>query len=97
MYTAEALKSYRSLDSYAPYHTGHVQTVLDTYNGIHSSIPSPGFCTKGESHEVPVHEKWDHVSFGAHSLSRPVHYYKIAVRVCMLHNVACYSLLYLLL
>ena len=26
MYFAEALKSYRSLDSYAPYHAAHVQT-----------------------------------------------------------------------
>jgi predicted transcriptional regulator len=28
MYIAEALKSYRSLDSYAPYHAAHVQTVV---------------------------------------------------------------------
>ena len=28
MYTAEALKSFRSHDSYALYHTTHVQTVM---------------------------------------------------------------------
>ena len=40
----------------------------------------------------------DHVSFRVHSLSRPVYYYKIRVcvrvsiriRVCVLHNAACY-------
>ena len=28
IYTAETLKSYRSRDSYAPYHAAHVQTVV---------------------------------------------------------------------
>ena len=39
---------------------------------------------------------WDDVSFGAHSLSRPVYYYKIGVcvriRVCVLHNAVCYRI-----
>ena len=39
----------------------------------------------------------DYVSFGVHNLHRPVHYYKIGVRVCVLHNAACYILLSLLL
>jgi len=32
MYTAETLKSYRSLDSYAPYHAAHVQTVVTVWS-----------------------------------------------------------------
>ena len=32
MYTTESMKAYKSLDSYALYHAGHVQTVL--YHGV---------------------------------------------------------------
>ena len=65
----------------------------------------------GEKHDISrlelrVHNykldiEVDHISFGAHILSRPVHYYiigvMVTVRVCVLHNAACYVLLSLLL
>ena len=58
----------------------------------YSQIPPPK-----RTHGLCFVETGDHVSFGADSLSGPVHSYIIGVRVNVLHNAACYVLVSLLL
>ena len=36
-------------------------------------------------------EKWDHVSFGVHTESRPVHYYKVGMSASGLKHKLGYS------